>query len=186
MRINSVQPKTHFKSIYKVQVPKDLFLNPSNSLECVQDFENNIFPAVGELIGCKGRFCSFIESAGYQYALNELNDDGLGYCSVDWLNRNTESNIKLPESEDNHTFYVFTDKDLKKIFKKNSFSFVKLYLFLRKIKKEIKQNQIPEDKSIDFLFKAKIAEAADRKMYEVIGDSSVTVLDLESGNIEEK
>ncbi len=97
---------------------------------------------------------------------------------MDWLNQNTLSNIKTPEDENFHTFFVFTDDDEREILKKVAMSKFRSSRFLKKIKRDIMQGRILGNKDSDFLLTAKVAEALDKKMEEVVQDKHVKVLYL--------
>lgn len=186
MRINSAIPKVNFNAIYKIKVDKDIFSYPDNALACKEQFRNDIFPRLDDFIKYKHNYCIFFESVGHEYSLRRLKQNGLGYCSVDWLNQNTQSDIKLPEDEDFHTFCVFTDDDEREISKKVTMSKFRYNRFLTKIATDIIQDKILGNKDSDFLLAAKAAEALDKKMEEVVQDKPVKVyyLSIKESDIE--
>ncbi len=177
MKIRCIQPNNSFKAIYKVKVPKEIFSNSRNPLECKFEFDKFFSGSNGAFADSNGSYRSYIESAGYEHAIKQLYLGNYGSCSVDWLNRNSRSNIKLPEDNENHTFYVLTDKDAKKAQKKLDMSTLKHLMLFSKVLKREKQNLPTDDSGLNYLFvESRISEILDKKMDEIIQDGTVVTL----------
>ena len=173
MRINSAIPKVNFNAIYKIKVDKDIFSYPDNALACKEQFRNDIFPRLDDFVSYKHGLYMTLESFGYEFSLKNLESNGLGYCSVNWLNQNTLSNIRTPEDKNFHTFCIFTDKDAMDISKKIDMSKLKLIKLLTKLSKDLLKGKIKGNLHSDFVLRAKFAEVLDKIMSETIDKDSI-------------
>ena len=184
MKISKINQNTHFKGIHLIKVPKQIFENPENNIECADTFKELVLQKsykyynfnLKELAGYIFKpqkfaktFISF-ENPGYETVCEGMKRTNYSY-SLEWLESNSKTPITRPKDEKYHTFYVLTgnDKD-KAIDRMLGKAYVKLG---QQAKEKIK---FINNETIDILRgTAKLSEILNEKFKEIIKDKPVTV-----------
>ena len=121
---SSVQKVPNFKGISVVQVPKNIFNNPENLIECTKIFDkklstctNNslklLFAKLKGLLTLKPYKMVFLEFPSYNCTQTAMQKNGINY-SKSWIIQNTGLPIRDALNEDMHSFFVFTKEHSNK------------------------------------------------------------------------
>lgn len=121
---SSVQKVPNFKGISIVQVPKKIFNNPENLIECTKVFDkklssytNNslklLFAKLKGLLTLKPYKMVFLEFPSYNCTQTVMQKNGINY-SKSWIIQNTGLPIRDALNEDMHSFFIFTKEHSNK------------------------------------------------------------------------
>ena len=119
-----VQKVPNFKGISIVQVPKKIFNNPEDLIDCTKVFDKKLscytnhslkllFAKLKGLLTLKPYKMVFLEFPSYNCTQTAMQKKGINY-SRSWIIQNTGLPIKDPLNEDMHSFFVFTKEHSNK------------------------------------------------------------------------
>ncbi len=183
MRIDRINT-TNFKGVHILVTEKKIFEYPDVPF-CAVEFHNIANEILDEYIedtlkqrmqirfetkvGVK--IFHALESPGYETVKARLYEYGRNDYSVNWLARNSNTNLTEPKNPNYHTFYVLTGEEKEQTRKAyNYFNTKKMQLQAFKTYKKC------EDPVLNTLRRtAKLAEILDKKFHEIIDNKSATV-----------
>lgn len=176
----------NFKGVSIVQVPRKVFNNPENLIECTKVFDKKIskftnnnlqvlFAKLQALLTLKPSKMVFLESPSYNLTKTAMQKNDINY-SKSWVIRNTGLPIKDALSEDMHSFYIFT-KEHKNEFMK---SFNRTMKNLYKTSLEADRKYSGDPKMANVYTQAKMGVEIDSDIAKVIGETPVKQIKVES------
>ena len=123
---NTYQNKQNFKGTYIIQIPHKAFSNPENIKGCsrfVADQISDFMHPTGFWqkfnhflnIFCTNFLC-YPEKFSYMFSKSGMETNNLNY-SLQWLRTNTELPIEDALEKNYHSFFIYTNKDARNVFK---------------------------------------------------------------------
>lgn len=123
---NTYQNKQNFRGTYVVQIPHKAFSNPENIKECSKLVGNQIskFLITNKFLQKIYKFLNIFntklfcypEKFSYMFSKTSMQRTNLNN-SIQWLRANTGLPIADALKENYHSFFIYTNKDARNVFK---------------------------------------------------------------------